>query len=645
MTQVNWKSSSQSIQNNTLWLFGLVVFLSVILLLWYFSVDRYDSYIKEITKLTKISAQLVADEISEKINKSEDDILEFSMLNNKLLSDVYIKNNITSDENRLLNYKISTVFPDTYFYAIANQDGKNIFNTHGKDIGITCKEDLIEYADNNYKNQRLKIHSHGDGYHYDVMVPFINDAKEINVLFMAFIADDLVNLLRKNSSDEYQLFITNNIDPGLVEITPLGVRNNSIEKVYLREDQMERVLNKVPISGTLWQLDVLAYQDLFKDLKINIIRDSGIIFLMFLLITFPLFYLLNRQFIGRREVLEKLKESESMFFDLYEQAPDMYITVNNEGKIQSANRCAREYFGRTTEELVDEGLMNVIRPEDIEGVANHFRCIFENKIAESEYECNTKDRYGNSKVMHARFSLNQKNEQDDSPNVRIVCRDITEQRKLESERIDRLRSQRDTLVKEVHHRIKNNLQSVAALLKTYSRNNPELKDIIRDASSKINSIAQVYGLQSLAQKQDVYLSDLLNSIVENESKLFLTKIKLEIPDDIVKKGKILETEVIPVAVIISELLTNAIKYTEEIGIERSKVIRVNLTILDDKYEIKIINEIKNDLHKIDVHEDIGLGQGLNLVKALIPAKGIRITHSAVHNKMNVTLLLEYPVVY
>ncbi|MGS0753510.1 histidine kinase dimerization/phosphoacceptor domain -containing protein [Roseateles sp. GG27B] len=56
-------------------------------------------------------------------------------------------------------------------------------------------------------------------------------------------------------------------------------------------------------------------------------------------------------------------------------------------------------------------------------------------------------------------------------------------------------AQRELLVREVHHRIKNNLQGVAGLLQQIAARRPEVAGVINEAVGQVHAIAQVYGLQ------------------------------------------------------------------------------------------------------------------------------------------------------
>ena len=77
----------------------------------------------------------------------------------------------------------------------------------------------------------------------------------------------------------------------------------------------------------------------------------------------------------------------------------------------------------------------------------------------------------------------------------MVAADVTEQRAAEAAKLEAVIAQRELLVREVHHRIKNNLQGVAGLLQQIAQRRPEVASVIGEAIGQVQAIAQVYGLQ------------------------------------------------------------------------------------------------------------------------------------------------------
>jgi two-component sensor histidine kinase len=82
----------------------------------------------------------------------------------------------------------------------------------------------------------------------------------------------------------------------------------------------------------------------------------------------------------------------------------------------------------------------------------------------------------------------------------VLCRDVSDLRSRERELVTK-----DATIREIHHRVKNNLQTVAALLRMQARrmSSPEAKIALRDAMSRVASIAIVHETLSQAFDEEV----------------------------------------------------------------------------------------------------------------------------------------------
>src|SRR6185295_6136732 len=99
--------------------------------------------------------------------------------------------------------------------------------------------------------------------------------------------------------------------------------------------------------------------------------------------------------------------------------------------------------------------------------------------------------------------------------ARLVCgiaEDISAQKRAEQERMNHAIHQRDALVREVHHRIKNNLQGVAGLLRQKIRKFPAVAPGIEEAIVQLQTVAVVYGLQGTRADGLMGLADMVEAI-------------------------------------------------------------------------------------------------------------------------------------
>jgi PAS domain S-box-containing protein len=146
--------------------------------------------------------------------------------------------------------------------------------------------------------------------------------------------------------------------------------------------------------------------------------------------------------------------------------------------------------------------------------------------------------------------------------VLIVVRDITETKQV-AEELKKSLNEKEILLKEIHHRVKNNLQVISSILNLQSsfiKDNRTI-NILRESQNRIKSMAFIH--ESLYQNKDFsnvnfadYVSNLCNTLfyTYNTSDDFV-KLKLEI-----SPIKLSIDNAIPCGLIINELVSNALKY-------------------------------------------------------------------------------------
>ena len=193
--------------------------------------------------------------------------------------------------------------------------------------------------------------------------------------------------------------------------------------------------------------------------------------------------------------------------------------------------------------------------------------------------------------------------------------DITDNKKAE-EKILSLLNEKDLLLKEVHHRVKNNMGSIAALLylQMDSMDNPAAVNAIQDARSRVMSMMGIYNiLYKSADYRAVparpYFSDLIDKI----SVTYITSSRIKIENEI--DEMVLDSGILfPLGMIVNELLTNAVKYA--FTGDRPGLIQVHIIRKDEKHVEIIIRD--NGVGLPDALEiSSSRGIGLTLVKMMI----------------------------
>src|SRR3990167_8494396 len=141
----------------------------------------------------------------------------------------------------------------------------------------------------------------------------------------------------------------------------------------------------------------------------------------------------------------------------------------------------------------------------------------------------------------------------------LTLTDITDLRHQEEQRRQMEQAHREALVQEVHHRIKNNLQGVMGMLRTLDQKHPRLHGPINQVIGQVHSIAVIHGLQGSTTADRVRLSDLICAIAGGIESLWNTPIHVDTPHWW-KACYVVPAEAVPVALVLNELILNAVKH-------------------------------------------------------------------------------------
>lgn len=621
----------------SMWGFAAVILISVVIILIFLSMNRFNTFQTDINGLMETSAMAASREIEATLKDLRRDVTIFAAEHAELFAKIYRDKDIESREYRNLTYILEKRVPNMSSFNISNEEGSQLLNDFNKHIGQLDKIDIQNFVLNTFK-QSIRMHPHANGFHFDIMVPFVGFNNEILVFIVNFVPTEINRILGSYANPNYDLIISSTLDQGLIEITKDGSRDIINGSYYLTNKDIS---SSIPIENTFWEVTVITEEGIYTNYIKNLAVDATILLALFTLICSPMFIILRKQFIKRQLTLIELEDSQNRFFDLYEYAPDIYMTITEDGVIKLANKYAREFFTKNGSSIAGNSIFELLDANSIEDVKEQIKKMYRFNILESQIEFIRNKKLGDYAILDAKMRLTPSTHEK-KRYVRIVCREITKQKKESTRNLEHAQSQRDALVREVHHRIKNNLQNVISLLKTYARKNPNLQTIISDASSKIRSISEAYGLQSKSVNSAILVVDLVNSIIENERKLFLTQFNLNVDPELKDDGIIIEREITPIAVIISELITNAIKHGEKSG--GAAVIKVKLHKKLGSVYLDISNNIATDALNSPTFNKITSGQGLKLIESLLPPKGATLKHKQLGQQMITTLILDSPYV-
>ena len=187
----------------------------------------------------------------------------------------------------------------------------------------------------------------------------------------------------------------------------------------------------------------------------------------------------------------------------------------------------------------------------------------------------------------------------------VLVHDVTELR-----RRDRALVSKDATIREIHHRVKNNLQTVSALLRLQSRRveDPTASAALAEAVRRVASIAIVHETLSTSSAESVLFDEVYDRIVHNAIELSPRPIT---PEKIGEFG-ILDSQVAtPLALVVTELIHNSLEH----GLaESGDLVRVEVSKSETTYTIKVIDNGVGLPHGFDWERSSNLG--LQIVRTL-----------------------------
>lgn len=321
----------------------------------------------------------------------------------------------------------------------------------------------------------------------------------------------------------------------------------------------------------------------------------------------------------RKQAEEQLFESEEKFRTIFENASDEIVYIDRNGTIVDINK-KETLFGYDPEEIIGKNFTELdFVGLDMKEMGNLFKDVVlkGNPLPVTMMELEFNHR--NGRRVFAEVSMKVIKKKGEVEAILGIVRDVTERKKTEEKIISSLR-EKEVLLREIHHRVKNNLQIISSLLSLQSQyiKDKPCADMLKESQDRIRSIAviheKLYQSEDLASiKADEYIGTLVHglhrSYVVRTDWITLTMDVEDIPLRV--------DTAIPCGLIINELVSNSLKHAFPRG----------------KGEIKVtLHSLNGDIELLVADNGIGLPEDIDF--RTTETLGLRLVAMLAEDQLN-----------
>ncbi|MDP1621740.1 MAG: histidine kinase dimerization/phosphoacceptor domain -containing protein [Bacteroidales bacterium] len=263
-----------------------------------------------------------------------------------------------------------------------------------------------------------------------------------------------------------------------------------------------------------------------------------------------------------RQTQGDLLASKSRYFDLYNLAPVGYCTLDNEGIVLEVNLTAAKMLGVGRSVLTGKPLTRFILPED-----QDIFYLYRKQISETDsiQVCELRMEHKKGTPIWTRFQTTRLEDHDGVTIYPCTIIDISDRKKVETDLLSALKvvKEKEVLLLEVHHRVKNNLQVICSLLSITSHRviDQKMKDILTESYNRIRAIAlvhdKIYGDSTVAA---INLKEYVDSLVHDLYSAYSSSAKKIIFHTEIDSVTIPLSVAVPCGLILNEFISNSLKY-------------------------------------------------------------------------------------
>ncbi len=263
----------------------------------------------------------------------------------------------------------------------------------------------------------------------------------------------------------------------------------------------------------------------------------------------------------RVEAAEELRLSNERFRHAFDFAPIGMALVGPQGKWLRVNRAICEIVGYEAEELLRIDFQTITHPDDLDADLGHVQALLDGE--EPHYQMLKRYIHKEGRQVHVLLAVSLVRDNQGEPLYFIAqIQDVTARMEAR-ERLEASLAEKEVLLREIHHRVKNNLQIVSTLLDLQSDQvkDPVALGMFREAHDRVRSMALIH--ERLYRSEDLsgvdfsgyverMVSDLLHAYRKPSESVRLN-VEVEVPPLPIDTA-------IPCGLMLNELITNVLKH-------------------------------------------------------------------------------------
>ena len=308
----------------------------------------------------------------------------------------------------------------------------------------------------------------------------------------------------------------------------------------------------------------------------------------------------------RQQIENVLRETEQRFQSYVEHSPVGIFVTDPKGVYVDVNPAACLLTGYDQAELLGKNLMDFVTPQWNEIGGCHFKTTMEQGYAVGEVEIQRKDGARRFWMVTA-MKLT-------ATRFLGFVDDITERRRAETEIRQNLR-EKEVLLKEIHHRVKNNMNVITSLLSLQAREiqgDSRAEAALKESIQRVRSMALVHEkLYQVSDLSKIPFREYIEILVQELLTIYDAQNRIAVNYQ-VQPVKLSINLAIPCGLILNELITNALKHAFPQG---SGHIGVALSTTEAGYRLTVSDDGTGMPEAVDIASAESLG--LHLVHILI----------------------------